>query len=268
MSVLSSKTVLVVGHENSQIHALEESLIAHSVSIVHMQCADVTPESVLEKNIDLVILNHLHEDATCLEVFKVLHATDMRGALPVFALIKEVEGEIQEVLALGAADYITEDESIASITQKMRAIFGQGLNYSGDSVIDITPVEVPVCRSGIKVYVVEDDPLLSNLLSARFEKAEFDYKMNGDGKEVIEEMAEFKPAVVILDLMLPGKDGFEVLKELKENESTRNVPIVVFSNRDGVNDRKRAEELGVAGFYVKAMTDLSELVTKIETLAE
>jgi DNA-binding response OmpR family regulator len=68
--------------------------------------------------------------------------------------------------------------------------------------------------------------------------------------------------------MLPGKDGFEVFAELKADQQTRDVPIIVFSNRDGLNDRKQAQELGAAAFYVKAMTDLSELVAKIESLAE
>jgi DNA-binding response OmpR family regulator len=266
MSVLSSKTVLVVGHDNSQIHELEETLVAHGVTIVHMQCSEITAQTVVEKNIDLVLLNHLHEGDSCLEIFNVLHVADMRGAIPVFALIQDVEREIQEVLSLGAADYITPEESIASITQKMKVIFGQGMDYSGDSVIDITPAEVSVSKSGIKVYVVEDDPLLRNLLSIRFEKAEFEFEVNGNGDNVVSEVTTFQPAVIILDLMLPGKDGFEVLAELKESEATKNIPIIVFSNRDGVNDRKKAQELGAAGFYVKAMTDLSELVSKIEAL--
>jgi DNA-binding response OmpR family regulator len=267
MSVLSSKVVLVVGDQNTQIHNLEESLVAHGVSIEHMQCSEVTPEAVMEKNIDLVVLNHLHNDVTCVEVFKNLHILDMRSVLPVFALIKDVEREIQDVLALGAADYITEDESIESITHKMKTIFGQGLDYSGESVIDLTPDEVPVSKSGTKVYVIEDDPLLRNLLSIRFEKAEFDYRVNGTGVDVVAEVSKFKPAAVILDLMLPGKEGFELLEELKKSEQTKNVPVIVFSNRDGVNDRKIAEELGATGFYVKAMTDLSELVEKIEALS-
>jgi DNA-binding response OmpR family regulator len=140
------------------------------------------------------------------------------------------------------------------------------MDYSGDSVIDITPAEVSVSKSGIKVYVVEDDPLLRNLLSIRFEKAEFEFEVNGNGDNVVSEVTTFQPAVIILDLMLPGKDGFEVLAELKESDATKNIPIIVFSNRDGVNDRKKAQELGAAGFYVKAMTDLSELVSKIEAL--
>jgi len=268
MSVLTNKTVLIVGHENEHIHDLEESLLAHSVKIEHMQCADLTEKAIAEKNIDLVVLNHLHKGDACLEVFKVLHVADMRSVLPVFALIKDVEKDIQSVLALGAADYITEEESIASITQKMKAIFGQDMDFSGDSVIDITPIEVPVSKGGVKVYVVEDDSLLRNLLSMHFKKVKFEYKVNATGTEVVAEVIEFAPAIIILDLMLPGKDGFEVLQELKENTHTRDVPVIIFSNRDGQNDTKRAEELGAAGFYVKAMTDMSELIEKIETLTK
>jgi len=266
MSVLSSKTVLIVGDEHAHIHDLEESLVAHGVKIEHMACADVTATAVIDKKVDLVVLNHLHEGQACADVFNTLHTADMSGVIPVFALINGAESEIQDVLAHGAADYITPKEDIESITQKMKTIFGQGLNYSGDSVIDITPTSVAVSKSGIRVYVVEDDPLLRNLLSIRFEKAEFVYKVNGNGENAVDEVSEFNPAVVILDLMLPGKDGFEVLAELKSDEKTKDVPVIVFSNRDGVHDRKQAQELGAAGFYVKAMTDLSELISKIEAL--
>lgn len=267
MSVLSSKTVLIVGHENSQIHELEETLKVYGVNIEHMMCPEVTAASVVEKNVDLVVLNHLHEGDSCTEIFKVLHTDDMRGVLPVFALIEDLEREIQEVLSLGAADYITPQESIDSITQKMKAIFGQGADFAGDSVIDITPQEISVSKTGAKVYVVEDDALLRNLLSIRFEKAQFKYKVNGTGENVLAEVAEFQPAVIILDIMLPGLDGFEVLAELKTSLETKNIPVIVFSNRDGGDDRKRAQELGAVGFYVKAMTDLSELVSKIEVIA-
>jgi len=64
--------------------------------------------------------------------------------------------------------------------------------------------------------------------------------------------------------MLPGKSGFDILAELKDDEVLKNIPVIVFSNRDGQEDRARAKELGAVDFYVKAMTDLSELIEKIE----
>lgn len=255
--------MLVVGQRNPQIQELERNLAAHGVKVEHLDCAAVSAESIGQKTIDLVILNHLEDGDDCLEIFNVLQGLDLRGTLPVFALIADAEREIQNVLSLGAADYITTSEDTASVTQKIKAVFGQGLGYSA---IDITPTEVAVSKSGLRVYVVEDDPLLRNLLSIRFEKAEFIYKVNGDGDNVVAEVVDFKPAIIILDLMLPGKDGFEVLQELKADEQTKDLPVIVFSNRDGTNDKKRAEELGAAGFYVKAMTDLSELIKKIEAL--
>lgn len=268
MSVLSSKTVLIVGQANPQVNKIEEALTAHGVKIDHLSCKEVTVEAVTEKKVDLVLLDHLHDGDSCLEVFGLLQTAEIKNTLPVFALIQDVDSEIQKVLTLGAADYLTADESTASVIFKMKSIFGQGLDYSGDSVIDITPTKATVNKSGARIYVVEDDSLLRNLLSIRFEKAEFLYKVNGNGENAVSEVIEFKPAVIILDLMLPGKDGFEVLTELKDDENTKHIPVIVFSNRDGINDRKRAQELGAAGFYVKAMTDLSELVSKIEALID
>jgi DNA-binding response OmpR family regulator len=60
--------------------------------------------------------------------------------------------------------------------------------------------------------------------------------------------------------MLPGEDGFDLLKKIKSNPATAAVPVLIFSNKDSQEDRKLAAELGATGFYVKAMTDLSELL--------
>jgi len=68
--------------------------------------------------------------------------------------------------------------------------------------------------------------------------------------------------------MLPGRSGFEVLTEIKNDKKLSDVPVVVFSNRDGQEDRQKASELGAKGFYVKAMTDLSELIETIESLTK
>lgn len=268
MSGLLSKNVLVIGDENSQIHNLETEFVKHGMIIHTTTCDMVSSDTLIDKSIDLVLLNHLHEGVTCVEMLKKLNSVPLNKVLPIFALVADDEQKIQEALSLGAADYIIPTESADAVVQKIRVIFDDADTFSGSSDIDISPSEAEVTTTGIKVFVVEDDPLLRNLLSIRFQKSAFPCEFNSDGQKAIPAMLQFKPDVILLDLMLPGKTGFEVLAEIKENEALSAIPVLIFSNRDSQEDRKQAKDLGAVGFQVKAMTDLSELVEKIEALTK
>jgi len=268
MSGLSNKNVLVIGDENSLIQNLELELERHGMKIHTSTCDSVTKELLDEKHIDLVLLNHLHEGATCVDLLKNLNGTQLSKILPIFALVNDAEDKIQEALTLGAADYIIPSESVQSIVQKIRVIFDDADAFAGSSDIDISHETAELSKTGIKVFVVEDDPLLRNLLSIRFEKSSFPHQIDVNGETAVTDMIAFKPDVILLDLMLPGKDGFEILREVKAAPELEGIPVLIFSNRDSQEDRAKAKDLGAAGFHVKAMTDLAELVEKIETLTK
>lgn len=267
MSVLTNKNVLVVGDENTQIHNLEVELKTLGAKVHVSTCDSVSPEMVNEKKISLVILNHLHEGETCREMIRTLTTAELNEALPVLALVEDSEEKIQDVLGLGATDYLTPSEETGSVVSKIRTIFGEDSGSSGESVIDITPSRASLSKTGVRVYVVEDDPLLRNLLSIRLDRSEFPYEFS-DGSKELPVMKQFNPDVIILDLMLPGKSGFDILAEIKQDSLLKDCPVIVFSNRDGQDDRHKAKELGAEAFYVKAMTDLSELIETIERLAK
>lgn len=268
MSILTGKQALVIGNESSQIFNLRETLEAHGVKFHQSSCEDATVEKINQLETDFIFLNHSDDGPVCFNVLNLLHDTKLDKSIPIFVLVKENNIDIQEALSHGAADYITPHEDTQSVLQKIKTIFGQGEDFSDGAAIDITPQEAAVTTTGIRVFIVEDDPLLRNLLSLRFRKSSFPFEFSNDGSEAIPAMRQFKPDVIILDLMLPGKSGFEVLSEVKQDKVLKDVPVIVFSNRDGQDDKKQAEELGAACFYVKAMTDLSELVEKIESLTK
>ena len=264
-SALTGKYVLVVGEENSQIKNLESSLKDHGARIKNLACDSVSAEKIEELGIDLILLNNHHDSDLCRDMLCMFRKADFKKDIPIFILIEETAEKIQEALASGAADYVTVNETVQTTIQKMKAIFGYGEDFTSNSAIDITPTEASISSTGIKVFVIEDDPLLRNLLSIRLEKSSFPFEFSKDGKDALPVMRQFKPDIVILDLMLPGKSGFDVLAEIKSDQSLKNVPVIVFSNRDGQDDRSKAKELGAVGFYVKAMTDLSELIEMIES---
>lgn len=268
MSLFTNKRVLVIGEENSQIKLLKNELESRGVIMSRLKCDEVLSEKITETKIDLIIFNHMSDCKECLDVQKKLTKDDSIPLIPVFTLVHDTIEDKQRALIEGAADYITSKEEIDSIVQKIEVIFDADNVFPNSSSIDISSKEAHISTTGIRVFVVEDDPLLRNLLSIKLNKTSFPHEFSRDGKNIVPTIQQFKPDVIILDLMLPGISGFDVLKDLKSNDSLKNVPVVVFSNRDGAEDRVRAKELGAVSFYVKAMTDLSELIETIESLVK
>jgi DNA-binding response OmpR family regulator len=268
MSELTNKNILIVGEENSQVQSLIEISKAHGMRVFKTRCEDFEKDIIEKEDIEIIFLNHLHEDDPCKNMLSFLKEDILSRTVPIFALVEDNSEKIQNVLNLGATDFVVPHEETKAVIQKMKAVFSSDDSFLGHRTIDISPIESSVTTKGIRVYVVEDDPLLRNLLSIRLGNSSFPYEFSTDGKAVIELMHKFNPDILILDLMLPGISGFEVLQQVRNDEALKALPVIVFSNRDGQEDRKKAEELGAAAFYVKAMTDLSELVTTIEALTK
>jgi len=110
-----------------------------------------------------------------------------------------------------------------------------------------------------KILVVEDEQILLRALNVELLSQGFEVLSAKDGETGLRLINEEKPGLVLLDLILPKMHGFEVLKAIKSNEDTKEIPVIILSNLGQDSDIKKAEELGAAGYFVKASTDLSEL---------
>lgn len=118
-----------------------------------------------------------------------------------------------------------------------------------------------------KILLVEDDPFLYKVLSQRLSDEGFDVTVASDGQSAIDQVGSLKPVLVLLDLILPKKSGFEVLTEIRKNASTAKLAVVVLSNLGQQEDIDQIEKLGVREYLVKADYSLSEMVKKIKSHA-
>ena len=268
MSILKGKKVLVVGEKSSAVHKLDAALVDYGVDLINISCDAVTTDKILLQSVDLVLLDHLHDSKTCKDTLDSLCSSDLGTVVPVLALVDNNSAGAQEAISYGATDYFTKLETEEFLIKKIESIIGDTEEFSDNAVIDLSPTKANVSTKGIRVFVVEDDPLLQNLLSIKLEKSSFPFEFTSNGEDVINTINLFGPDVIILDLMLPGKSGLEILAELKADNKLKDVPVIVFSNRDGQDERSAAKKLGAVAFYVKAMTDLSELVETIEAHAK
>jgi len=152
---------------------------------------------------------------------------------------------------------------LVKVIEKIESIFDQETAPDNKNLLDITEHSQPLINTKVdhvKVLLVEDDPLLRNLLSIRFTKGNIPYQLCHNGNDVLNTILEYKPTIVILDIMLPGKNGLEVLEEIRQIPAVADISVIVFSNKDNDEDRKKAKDLGVDTFLIKAMTDLNDLI--------
>lgn len=117
-----------------------------------------------------------------------------------------------------------------------------------------------------KVLIIEDDKFLRELLSQKLLKEGYEVLEGVDGEAGLKKITEDKPDLVLLDLILPGKDGFEILTAAKSNPETANIPVLVLSNLGQQEEVEKALKLGAADFLVKAHFTPGEIVAKIKTI--
>lgn len=115
-----------------------------------------------------------------------------------------------------------------------------------------------------KILIVEDDKFLRDLLSRKLQDENLTVVSAVDGEEGVKKVGEELPDLMLLDLILPGINGFDVLKKIKENPKTSEVPVIVLSNLGQKEDVERALSLGAKDYLIKANFTLEEIFDKIK----
>ncbi|MBI2410902.1 MAG: response regulator [Candidatus Kerfeldbacteria bacterium] len=122
----------------------------------------------------------------------------------------------------------------------------------------------------IKVLIVEDDKFLSELISTKLTKEGFNIVLATDGESGLQKAIAEKPNIILLDIMLPGMSGFEVLEALKKqaDQTVANIPVLILSNFGQESKVQQGLSLGAKDYLVKANFTTAEIVEKIKkTLA-
>lgn len=167
--------------------------------------------------------------------------------------------EIEKILELGAKDYIVKAQfSPEEVLGKVRRYL------SGAAPPLNTPQEGK--GRGLSVLIVEDDPFLSSLVKGRLEKEGFAVSVAPDGALALSSMQTGVPDLVLLDIIMPSMNGFDVLKKMKEDPKLKNVSVVIFSNLGQEHEIEQGRQLGADDFLVKAKFTLREVLEKIESL--
>ena len=115
-----------------------------------------------------------------------------------------------------------------------------------------------------KILIIEDDKFLIKLYSDKLRRQGFEVFESLTGEEGLNRLSVEEPDLIILDLVLPGKNGFDVLKEVKDNPETRDIPVIILTNLGQESDIKRGLDLGAAAYLVKTEFSINQLAEKVK----
>lgn len=120
----------------------------------------------------------------------------------------------------------------------------------------------------MRILIIEDDEFFQKFYSSKLKEAGFEVYTASDGEEGLRLAKVIVPQLIVLDIIMPGKDGFEVLQILSQDKSLSMIPVIVFSTLGQAQDIEKAKKLGARDYIDKSSFDFNSLKAKITSLLQ
>jgi DNA-binding response OmpR family regulator len=117
-----------------------------------------------------------------------------------------------------------------------------------------------------KVLLVEDDTFLSGMYVKKLELEDFEVALASDGKQGLKMIEDQRPDLILLDIMLPKMSGFDLLKEIKKEKKTKDIPVILLTNLGQKKHVEKGFALGAKDYLIKAHFMPSEVVEKVKNI--
>lgn len=225
-------------------------------------------EKIKSTHPDLILLDIILPEMNGYQILEAKQADPAIKDIPVIIISNSGQPvEIKRAIALGVKSYlikadINPDEAVQKVKEELSRLKSGLENISAN-------VSVPKSISAIngkKILWVEDDRFLKDIITVRLSNEGCKLMHAADATEALSILEKEIPDVVMLDILLPGADGFEILKKIKADEKTKNVPVIILSNLNQPADLKKGKDLEAVKFLVKSTVTLDEIINEIKSV--
>ncbi|MCR4284177.1 MAG: response regulator [Parcubacteria group bacterium] len=278
---MPQKYILIIEDEKTLSGLLREKLVGAGYRVKEAHNGKEGLAKISEEKPDLVLLDILMPEVSGFDVLENLSESGIIKTLPVIIISNSGQPvEIDKALALGVKDYLIKVEfTPQEVLEKVSKQIGEGsevkdINFNGPDSKDAANEKHAVKEElssdkiadlGNYILLVEDDKFLSGLLFKKLSQ-EFKVEVAGNGAEAFNKIKGGIPRLVLLDLMLPDIDGFKILEILKNDDRTKNIPVLILSNLGQKEDQDRSLSLGADGYMIKAHFTPGEIIEKAKSL--
>jgi len=119
-----------------------------------------------------------------------------------------------------------------------------------------------------KILIIDDEPHIVKLVASRLEANGYDTIIASGGEEGLDKAARDKPDLILLDVLMPGIDGHQTLRELKARDETRMIPVIMFTAKGQLEDVEKAHEMGAVDYIVKPFNPVTLMEKISKTLGK
>lgn len=264
---MDKKKILIIEDELTLLAAMKSKLEMAGYNVICATDGEKGQQMIEGEKPDLVLLDILLPKRDGMQILEYLN--EKNNKIPIIVVSNSGQPvEIDRVLKLGAKDYLVKaDFSPSDVLEKVLSVVGPGSKVEMPTAEPLSQdsVQRPPNSSASKesVLIVEDDEFLREVLAQKLRGEGFDVWCSIDAIEALELMKEKKPKIILLDLILPGMDGFEMLGQLKKIPDLQDVPVIVLSNLGQKEDVDRALSAGAADYMIKANFTPADIVARI-----
>lgn len=298
--MMSNKKILVVEDDVVLREVLKEKLVQKGYIVSVAEDGEQALRHIIDDKPDLVLLDILMPRKGGMEVMEEINADTKLKGLPIIVISNSGQPvEVQRAKELGAREFLIKAvfdpnevlEKVAKVLSEASAetvSFVEktegSLNDDGTetNVVDLDSGEKDAAANSSsnkrgaspqgggkrKILVVEDDKFLRELFVRKMFNEGFDVESAVDAEQAFDVLRTKKPEIILLDLILPGVDGFEILTQIKKDANLKDIPVMVISNLGQKEDIDRAMGLGASDFLIKANYTLDEIITRVLTVLD
>lgn len=217
---------------------------------------------------DLVLLDIILPSMNGYEILEAKLKDSSVASIPVIIVSNSGQPvEINRALGLGVKDYLVKAQfDPEEVLVKIHALFKKSENPSSIKSLEgeMNQKSVPVNLEGKKVVWVEDDQFLNDIIKRKLSTTKCIFFNATEGEEALKIINKEMPDIVMLDIILSGVDGFEILRRIKNDPKTKHIPVILLSNLGQASDIEKGKNFGAARFVVKATVTPNEIVEQIE----
>ena len=252
------KKVLIIDSDKKVSRDYGKQLGEEGYKVVYAQNGKDAQAKIKKLNPDSILLELKLQGADGMSLLKTIKKDPKTRDIPILILTKEHDpDELTEAAKLGVTLYFVKDDTSFYILNKWIQ------SLTSHEKVKKEPAKP---KRYAKILLVEDDQLMIDLYQKTLSYEGFDLESAQDGVEGLKKARAGKPALILLDLMMPYMNGIEMLKELKKDAGTKAIPVVVLTNLVGTKHADEAMALGAVKYIVKSEQEPKEIVSMVKEI--